>query len=100
MTKHAAAMSRIEEEPRHVHLRYTLLEGDPGVRELFAKDPFNGRKPAFVRAELYQSSFARPREAADWRRTRAGTYLRPVAADDDELLAYLRAQGLIGAADR
>jgi hypothetical protein len=96
-----AAMSRIEDEPWLVHLIYKLLQGDPGVRELFSKDPLNGRKPAFVRAELYRYAFAPPGEGgAWWTRTRAGTYLRPVAADDEELLVYLRAQGLIGAEDR
>ena len=96
-----AAMSRIEEEPWLVHLIHKLLQGDPGVRELFAKDPFGGRKPAFVRAELYRYEFARPGEGggAWWRRSRAGTYLRPVALDDEELVMYLRAQGLIGSGD-
>jgi hypothetical protein len=95
-----AAMSKIEEEPWLVHLIYKLLQGDPGVRELLSKDPFDGRKPAFVRAELYRYVFTRPGEGGWWTRTRAGTYLRPVALDDEELVAYLQAQGLIGAEDR
>lgn len=92
-----AAMSRVEEEPWLAHLVYKLLKGDPGARSLLARDPFGGARPRYVRAELYRYSFTRPGEggAAWWRRTRAGTYLRPVTANDEELVAYLAAHGLI-----
>lgn len=95
-----AAMSRIEGEPWLVHLIYKLLQGDtsdPGVTSLLAKNPFPGEPPRFIRAELYRYEFTDPGDesGAWWRRTPAGTYLRPVAADDQEIRQYLRAYGLI-----
>ncbi len=90
-----AAMSSIDREPWLVHLVFELLCGNPGVRGLFAVDPFADAPPRWIRAELYRYRFTRPGDGSPdwWVRTRVGTYLPPVSLDSPELRAYLRAHG-------
>jgi hypothetical protein len=92
-----AAMSDPESEPWFVNLAYKLLAGEPEVLRLFANDPFAGRRPRFVRAELYEYRFTRLGDGsgAYWRRTRLGSYLDPVSLQSPALLRYLRAYGLL-----
>jgi hypothetical protein len=60
-----------------------LLEADPGALSLLAVDPFEGRRPRFVRARLYEYRFASPEEHRStgrwWDRALAGGYFPPVA---------------------
>ena len=55
-----------------------LLEGSPDVLRLFARDPFGGDPPAFVRAVKWQYWFTTPAEkrasGAWWRRELLGLY--------------------------
>ncbi len=55
-----------------------LLEADPSVLALLAHDPFGGRKPAFVRAVLYDYKFADwstgRRDHVWWTRERIADY--------------------------
>ncbi|HLK12407.1 MAG TPA: lipase maturation factor family protein [Candidatus Binatia bacterium] len=90
-----AAMSSVEREPWLLHLVFDLLCGAPGVRSLFAVDPFAAAPPRWVRAELYRYRFTRPGEGSPdwWARTRVGTYVPPVSTRSPELRAYLRAHG-------
>lgn len=97
-----AAMSRVEREPWFVHLVYKLLKGDSDVRALFTEDIWKGGKPYWIRAQLYRYEFDVPVPGARdegehgwWKRWPVGMYLRPVRADDEELLSYLRAYGLV-----
>jgi hypothetical protein len=92
-----AAMSDAESEPWFVHLVYELLAGNRSVLALFAHDPFAGRRPRFVRAELYEYRSTRVGDGsgAYWRRTRLGSYLDPVSLESPALLRYLRAYGLV-----
>jgi hypothetical protein len=60
-----------------------LLEADPAVLALLRSDPFQGRRPRFVRASFYRYRFAdrRRRRASGvwWERTYVGEYLAPLA---------------------
>ncbi len=57
-----------------------LLAADRATLGLFAADPFDGRRPRFVRAMLYRYRFTRPGESRDWWvREPVGEYLPPVA---------------------
>jgi hypothetical protein len=87
-----AAMSNASREPWLVLLVAKLLEGDPVVKSLFANDPFQGRPPRFVRAELYRYRFTRPGEGSHdwWVRERVQPYLRPLSRDDPDLERFLR----------
>ena len=60
-----------------------LLEADPGALSLLACDPFGGKRPRFVRAQLYEYRFASPEThrstGAWWERELVGAYLPPVS---------------------
>jgi hypothetical protein len=73
-----AALGRYEEEPWLQNFCLRLLEGSPDVLRLLARDPFRGRPPRYVRAELYQYRFSdkatRRAEGAWWTRERVADY--------------------------
>jgi hypothetical protein len=59
-----------------------LLEADPAVLGLLRSDPFEGRRPRYVRARLFLYRFTTPAErratGAWWHRRYVSEYLRPV----------------------
>jgi hypothetical protein len=81
-----AALGRPEDEPSFQRLLLRLLEGEPGVLALLARDPFEGRPPRYVRALLYRYQFAtaeeRRRDGAWWRRELLGIYVPELTLDD------------------
>jgi len=80
-----------------VRLLQKLLEADPRVLGLLKSDPFGGRRPAQVRANLFRYRFATPSEHAAtgnwWKRTWVGEYVAPLALSraNAELSAERRA---------
>lgn len=78
-----------------IHLLYKLLEADQAVLGLLEDDPFAGQRPRFVRVLVYRYRFSRTDEPADawWIREPLGVLIRPIAADDPELLGYLAGRG-------
>jgi hypothetical protein len=66
-----ASLGPWEESPWVEVVEERLLEGSPEVLSLFARDPFQGRPPRFVRAVISRYSFT---TAEEWRRT--GRYWR------------------------
>jgi hypothetical protein len=68
-----------------------LLEASPGVLALLAEDPFEGRRPRYVRARLYEyemTSAEERRESGNWwKREPLGLYLRPSALASAEATA-------------
>jgi hypothetical protein len=62
------------------------LHGDPHTLALLRNNPFPGRPPKFVRAELYNYDFTESAErrasGAWWRRERVGAYLPPISLAD------------------
>jgi predicted DCC family thiol-disulfide oxidoreductase YuxK len=81
-----AALSDVRQNPWFVAFVHRLLEGDPDVTRLLAADPFAGRAPRFVRAELWDYRFTdiatRRRTGAWWTRKPIGEYLPPVSLED------------------
>jgi predicted DCC family thiol-disulfide oxidoreductase YuxK len=73
-----AALSRFEDEPWFQNLCVRLLEADSAVLRLLDRDPFQGRKPKYLRAVLYRYRFsdaaARRRDGVWWTRDRLGEY--------------------------
>src|SRR5262249_52367877 len=67
-----------------------LLQASPSVRGLLAYDPFEGKPPRFVRAQLYLYHFAdaetRRRDGVWWTRTRVREY-SPVLTSGDPRIA-------------
>jgi hypothetical protein len=92
-----AAMSQAQDEPWLIHLAYQLLHAEPDVLDLFARDPFGGKPPRYLRMELYRYRFTTWGELGWWKRERIGRYLPPVRADNPELRSYLEAYGLLPA---
>jgi hypothetical protein len=77
-----AAMSSPMYHEWFVPLVAKLLEADPVVLRLLRSDPFDGRRPRFVRARLFLYRFTTPAErrqtGAWWHRRYVSEYLRPV----------------------
>jgi hypothetical protein len=90
-----ASRSDLRGHPWVAHLVWKLLHNDPAALRLMARNPFPDRPPRRVRALLYRYRFADPDDpsGAWWRRERAGTWMRPVAADDPALISFLEQQG-------
>lgn len=78
-----AALGNYRENPWFVNFAVRLLEGSADVRNLLEADPFHGRTPQYVRAQVYDYSFTtgeeRRRTGNWWKREAKGTYLPPVA---------------------
>jgi hypothetical protein len=86
----AARGEGIEREPWLVHLVWQLLLGESSPRRLFARDPFPGSPPRWIRADVWRYRFTESRASgAWWERERVGEYLRPIAADDPALREYV-----------
>jgi hypothetical protein len=81
-----AALGRPEDEPSFQRLLFKLLEAEPAVLRLFARDPFDGQKPRYVRALLYRYNFApaeeKRRDGAWWRRELLGVYQPELSLED------------------
>ncbi len=90
-----AAMSSPERYPWTLHFVWKLLHNDPGALSLLDGNPFPGRPPRYVRAQLYRYEFAPPGnpEGVWWRRTLVGSWLPPLSTDDPRLLRFLAAYG-------
>jgi hypothetical protein len=73
-----AALSRFDDERWFQNFCVRLLEADPSVLRLLERDPFQGRRPAYVRAVLYRYRFsdssALQRDGVWWTRERLGDY--------------------------
>jgi hypothetical protein len=84
----------IEQEPWLVHLVWQLLEGEPSPRRLFARDPFEGAPPKYVRAGIWRYRFSKDRaDGAWWERERVGEFLPAVSLQHRGLRDYVQAYG-------
>jgi lipase maturation factor len=88
-----AGLSRAERQPWIFNLVYKLLEGDREVLALFSYNPFPDAPPTYVRASLYEYHFTQWGERGWWKRSRVGSYLPPLARDDQRLLEVLNQLG-------
>jgi hypothetical protein len=73
-----ASLGDWREYPWVVRTEERLLQGEPSVLRLFARDPFDGHAPRSVRCLLWQYWFTTPREKREtgnwWRRELQGDY--------------------------
>ena len=60
---------------------YAYLQANPEVLGLISRDPFDGKKPQYIRARLYEYHFTKPGTGDHnwWKRELLGTYLPPVS---------------------
>jgi len=73
-----ASLGEWRQYPWVVNAELRLLAGSPQVLRLFARDPFDGQPPAYVRVVKWQYWFTTPEEkrrtSAWWRRQERGLY--------------------------
>jgi hypothetical protein len=73
-----AALGRFEDERWFQSFCVRLLEADGAVLKLLERDPFQGRKPRYLRAALYRYRYsdatARRHDGVWWVRERLGEY--------------------------
>lgn len=90
-----AAMSSPEDYPWVYNLIWKLLNNDPNAVGLFASNPFPQIAPTYIRATLYQYSFAKPGNPKHnwWQRQRLGTWIAPLSIRDSSLTQFLKSEG-------
>jgi hypothetical protein len=74
----------MNEQPRDLwvlHLVWKLLDGDRGIRELLASDPFDGAPPRYVRIRRFQYHLAPWGAPTWWTRDHEALWLPAVALD-------------------
>ncbi len=90
-----AAMSDYRHHPWIINLVYKLLCGDRAVIGLLETNPFPDHPPRYIRAELYRYEFTTwaERKSGWWKRTKVRSFLRPLSANDDDVLQFLDRHG-------
>ena len=78
-----AALSDVRQNPWFLGLVFRLLENSPDVVHLLGKNPFPGKPPRYLRAEIYRYRFTTMAEhrqtGAWWQREDARIYLPTVS---------------------
>jgi lipase maturation factor 1 len=86
-----AALGNYRENPWFVNFAVRLLEGSPEVRGLLEAEPFQGRRPRYIRAMLYDYTFTdweERRKTGNWWKSEAkGQYLPPVGLKSQSMNA-------------
>lgn len=83
-------------DPWIVNLAYKLLRGEPTVKTLLAKDPFQAEPPRYIRATLYKYELLRVGEGpGTWRRKATSEFLKPLSLKDPAMLRFLAAHRYI-----
>jgi hypothetical protein len=76
----------IDYRPWFLRFVRKLLEADRATLKLLRRDPFGGKRPTFIRAQLYQYRYTtweeRRETGAWWTRTKLDVYLPPVSLTD------------------
>ena len=97
-----AAMGNPQEYPWTLHLVWKLLHNNLGaLRPAGVPTLFPDQPPSYIRAVLYEYKFAAPGNPnhAWWIRSKLGLWLPPLSAGDPALIAFLRQEGWLPAAD-
>ena len=89
-----ASMSTPDEYSWTYNLIWKLLHNDKKTISLFAQNPFSKNPPRYIRAVLYRYSFARPGNPQHiwWNRERIAMWIRPMDANDQELIGVLKSE--------
>ena len=78
-----AALGTYRQNPWFVRLAVRLLENNPNVTGLLARNPFPTKAPRYIRATIYDYHFTSWDEhkttGAWWKRERQGEYLPPIS---------------------
>jgi hypothetical protein len=92
-----ASMSTPDEYSWTYNLVWKLLHNDRRIINLFASNPFSKSPPRYIRAVLYRYRFAKHGNPQGlwWTRERINLWIRPMNANDHELIAVLKGEGWI-----
>jgi len=92
-----ASMSTADEYPWTLNLVWKLLHNDPLIVDLFARNPFPGKPPRYIRAVLYRYQFAEPGNSKGdwWEREKIDNWLPAMSVDDPRLIEFLKSYGWI-----
>ena len=92
-----ASMSTASQYSWTYNLVWKLLHNDPDAISLFNGNPFPGKPPRFIRAEIYSYRFAKPGNAQGhwWEREPLGEWIPPVSADNQSLVEFLKSTGWV-----
>ena len=84
-------MSDYKSNPWLVHFMYKLMQGNEGALRLIEHDPFDGKAPAYIQADLYDYEFtaADDKTGAWWKRQRLSTWLGPLSLEDPALREFI-----------
>jgi hypothetical protein len=88
-----AAMASPNDHPWLIHLIWKLLHNDPLALDLIANQPFPGKPPRWIRADLYRYRFAPLGSGAWWTREKVGPWLPALSGDDDDLRRFIASRG-------
>ncbi|TMQ04697.1 MAG: lipase maturation factor family protein [Deltaproteobacteria bacterium] len=89
-----AAMYEKPHDPWVLHVVWKLLDGDRGVRQLFAVDPFDGAPPRYIRIQRFAYHLAPYRSPTWWTRDHEEPWLPPVSLDTPGLRDTLERFGM------
>jgi len=89
-----AAMHDQPRDPWVLHVVWKLLDGDRGIRELLAVDPFDGAAPRYVRIRRFRYQLEPYDSATWWTRDEEAAWLPPVALDSQALRDALAQYGM------
>jgi hypothetical protein len=84
----APANGRLVREAWVMRLVYKLLVAEPVVLGLLGSDPFDGRRPRWVRVRLFQYTFSEA-DGRWWDRRLRGTIIGPTDLEDRQMRTYL-----------
>jgi len=92
-----ASMSTASQYSWTYNLVWKLLHNDPDAISLFNGNPFPGKPPRFIRAEIYSYRFAKPGNAQGhwWEREPLGEWIPPLSADNQSLVEFLKSTGWV-----
>ncbi len=88
-----AALGDFRREAWVIRVVDDLLRENSAVTALFARDPFAGKPPRFVRIARYRYRFSRPGERGYWQRELVDDFVRPFSLKDPALFEYLFRRG-------
>lgn len=89
-----AAMNDQLRDPWVLHLVWKLLDGDRGIRELLAVDPFGGQAPRYVRIRRFVYHLEPYASATWWTRDHEELWLPPIGLDSPGFREALEPYGM------
>lgn len=85
-----AAMNDYRYNPWVLNLVAKFLKADKPTLRLLHTDPFKGKRPRYIRAELYLYKYTYIGEKGYWKRVWMHSYLPPLSLNDSNFREYLK----------